>query len=200
MGGAGLGWWPGVVAVGPCGCSRSTNTAGATAALAWMLLENLQRGKPTAVGVATGAVAGLVAITPAAGYVSPLTAILIGFAAAVVCNGALQLKNRLGLGDTLDVRPVDGMAGLVGTLLTGVFALRVPNPAGADGLITGRIVQLWIQIQAAGFTILRVGVGTYAVLKVIGAFVPLRLNDPQERQGADIHAHGEEAYNTEFTS
>ena len=200
MGGAGLGWWPGVVAVGPCGCSRSTNTAGAAAALAWMLLENLQRGKPTAVGGATGAVAGLVAITPAAGYVSPLTAILIGFAAAVVCNGALQLKNRLGLGDTLDVRPVDGMAGLVGTLLTGVFAQRVPNPAGADGLITGRIVQLWIQIQAAGFTILWVGVGTYAVLKVIGAFVPLRLTDPQERQGADIHAHGEEAYNTEFTS
>ena len=200
MGGAGLGWWPGVVAVGPCGCSRSTNTAGVAAALAWMLLENLQRGKPTAVGGATGAVAGLVAITPAAGYVSPLTAILIGFAAAVVCNGALQLKNRLGLDDTLDVLPVDGMAGLVDTLLTGVFAQRVPNPAGADGLITGRIGQLWIQIQAAGFTILWVGVGTYAVLKVIGAFVPLRLNDPQERQGADIHAHGEEAYNTEFTS
>ena len=118
MGGAGLGWWPGVVEVGPCGCSRSTNTAGATAALAWMLLENLQRGKPTAVGGATGAVAGLVAITPAAGYVSPLAAILIGFAAAVVCNGALQLKNRLGLDDTLDVLPVHGVAGLVGTLLT----------------------------------------------------------------------------------
>ena len=189
-----------MVAVGPCGCSRSTNTAGATAALAWMLLENLQRGKPTAVGVATGAVAGLVAITPAAGYVSPLAAILIGFAAAVVCNGALQLKNRLGLDDTLDVLPVHGVAGLLGTLLTGVFALRVLNPAGADGLITGRIGQLWIQIQAAGFTILWVGVGTYAVLKAIGAFVPLRLTDPQERQGADIHAHGEEAYNSEFTS
>ena len=158
MGGAGLGWWPGVVAVGPCGCSRSTNTAGAAAALAWMLLEILQRGKPTAVGVATGAVAGLVAITPAAGYVSPLAAILIGFAAAVVCNGALQLKNRLGLDDTLDVLPVHGVAGLLGTLLTGVFALRVLNPAGADGLITGRIGQLWIQIQAAGFTILWVGV------------------------------------------
>ena len=178
----------------------TTNTAGAAAALAWMVLENLQRGKPTAVGVATGAVAGLVAITPAAGYVSPLAAILIGFAAAVVCNGALQLKNRLGLDDTLDVLPVHGVAGLLGTLLTGVFALRVLNPAGADGLITGRIGQLWIQIQAAGFTILWVGVGTYAVLKAIGAFVPLRLTDAQERQGADIHAHGEEAYNSEFTS
>ena len=178
----------------------TTNTAGAAAALAWMVLENLQRGKPTAVGVATGAVAGLVAITPAAGYVSPLAAVLIGFAAAVVCNGALQLKNRLGLDDTLDVLPVHGVAGLLGTLLTGVFALRVLNPAGADGLITGRFDQLWIQIQAAGFTILWVGVGTYAVLKAIGAFVPLRLTDAQERQGADIHAHGEEAYNSEFTS
>ena len=178
----------------------TTNTAGAAAALAWMGLENLQRGKSTAVGVATGAVAGLVAITPAAGYVSPLAAVLIGFAAAVVCNGALQLKNRLGLDDTLDVLPVHGVAGLLGTLLTGVFALRVLNPAGADGLITGRFDQLWIQIQAAGFTILWVGVGTYAVLKAIGAFVPLRLTDTQERQGADIHAHGEEAYNSEFTS
>jgi Amt family ammonium transporter len=178
----------------------TTNTAGAAAALAWMGLESLQRGKPTAVGVATGAVAGLVAITPAAGYVSPLAAVLIGFAAAVVCNGALQLKNRLGLDDTLDVLPVHGVAGLLGTLLTGVFALRVLNPAGADGLITGRFGQLWIQIQAAGFTILWVGVGTYAVLKAIGAFVPLRLTDAQERQGADIHAHGEEAYNSEFTS
>ena len=106
----------------------------------------------------------------------------------------------LGLDDTLDVLPVHGVAGLLGTLLTGVFALRVLNPAGADGLITGRIGQLWIQIQAAGFTILWVGVGTYAVLKAIAAFVPLRLTDAQERQGADIHAHGEEAYNSEFTS
>jgi len=95
--------------------------------------------------------------------------------------------------------PGGGQPDLPG-LLTGVFALRVLNPAGADGVITGRIGQLWIQIQAAGFTILWVGVGTYAVLKAIGAFVPLRLTDAQERQGADIHAHGEEAYNSEFTS
>ena len=178
----------------------TTNTAGAAAALAWMVLESLQRGKPTAVGVATGAVAGLVAITPAAGYVSPLAALLIGFAAAGVCSFALQLKNRLGLDDTLDVLPVHGVAGLLGTLLTGVFALRVLNPAGADGLLAGHVQQLWIQIQAVGFTILWVGVGTYAVLRLIGSLVPLRLSDDQERQGVDINAHGEEAYNTEFTS
>ncbi len=178
----------------------TTNTAGAAAALAWMGLETLQRGKSTAVGVATGAVAGLVAITPAAGFVSPLAAVLIGFAAALVCNGALQFKNRLGLDDTLDVLPVHGVAGLLGTLATGIFAMRLLNPAGADGLITGHVHQLWIQIQAAGFTMLWVGVGTYAVLKLIGSVMPLRLSDAQERQGADINAHGEEAYNTEFTS
>jgi Amt family ammonium transporter len=149
---------------------------------------------------ATGAVAGLVAMTPAAGYVNPLAAVWIGFAAAVVCNGALQTKHRLGLDDTLDVLPIHAVAGLLGTLLTGVFALQVLNPAGADGLITGRFGQLWIRIQAAGFTILWVGVGTYAVLKAIGALMPLRPTDAQERQGADIYAHGEEAYNTEFTA
>jgi Amt family ammonium transporter len=104
------------------------------------------------------------------------------------------------LDDTLDVLPVHGVAGLLGTLLTGVFALRLLNPAGADGVITGHFQQLWIQIRAAGFTILWVGVGTYAVLRLIGSLVPLRLSDDQERQGVDINAHGEEAYDAEFTS
>lgn len=178
----------------------TTNTAGAAAAVGWMLMETWQRGKPTAVGVATGAVAGLVAITPAAGFVSPVGAVVIGFVASVVCSQALVLKNRIGLDDTLDVLPVHGMAGLVGILLTGVFALRSVNPAGADGLFAGNPAQLWIQLKAAGFTVLWVGVGTYAVLRAIGAMIPLRVSDEQERQGMDIHAHGEEAYNTEFTS
>jgi Amt family ammonium transporter len=107
----------------------------------------------------------------------------MGFAAAVVCNRVLQLKNRLGLDDTLDVLLVPDVAVLLGTLLTGVLALQVLNPAGADGLITGRFGQLWIQIRAAGFTIFGVGVGTYAVLKAIGAFMPMNLTDAQERQG-----------------
>jgi Amt family ammonium transporter len=177
----------------------TTNTAGASAALGWMLLETWQRGKPTAVGVATGAVAGLVAITPAAGYVSPLAAVLIGFAAALVCSYALQLKNRWRLDDSLDVLPVHGVAGLLGTLLTGVFTLKSLNPAGADGLLVGQIGQLWIQLKAAGFTILFVGVGTYVILQLIRLVMPLRVNDIQEQQGLDINAHGEEAYNSEFT-
>ena len=177
----------------------TTNTAAAAAALGWMLLETWQRGKPTAVGVATGAVAGLVAITPAAGYVSPLAAVLIGFAAALVCSYAMQLKNRWRLDDSLDVLPVHGVAGLLGTLLTGVFTLKSLNPAGADGLLVGQPGQLWIQLKAAGFTILFVGVGTYVILLLIRLVMPLRVNDIQEQQGLDINAHGEEAYNGEYT-
>jgi Amt family ammonium transporter len=177
----------------------TTNSAGAAAALMWMVIETLQRGKPTAVGVATGAVAGLVAITPAAGFVSPMAALLIGAIAAVVCSYALQLKNRLGLDDSLDVVPVHGVAGLVGILLTGVFCLKAINPAGADGLLAGQAGQLWIQLRAAGFVVLWVGVGTYAVLTLIRQVVPLRVSAMSEQQGLDINAHGEEAYNDEFT-
>jgi len=177
----------------------TTNTAGASAALVWMAIETLQRGKPTAVGVATGAVAGLVAITPAAGFVSPMAALLIGAIAALVCSYALQLKNRLGLDDSLDVVPVHGVAGLVGILLTGVFCLKAINPAGADGLLAGQAGQLWIQLRAAGFVVLWVGVGTYGVLTLIRQVLPLRVSALSEQQGLDINAHGEEAYNGEFT-
>ena len=177
----------------------TTNSAGAAAALGWMVIETLQRGKPTAVGVATGAVAGLVAITPAAGYVSPIGALLIGFAAAIVCNTALQLKNRSRLDDSLDVLPVHGVAGLLGIVLTGVLALKAVNPAGADGLLAGNPAQLLIQLKAAGFTALWVGVGTYAVLQAVKAVLPLRVSGNEEQQGLDINAHGEEAYNNEFT-
>jgi len=177
----------------------TTNSAGASAALVWMALETLQRGKPTAVGVATGAVAGLVAITPAAGFVGPTAALMIGAGAAVASSYALQLKNRLGLDDSLDVVPVHGVAGLVGILLTGVFCLKAINPAGADGLLAGHPAQLWIQLQDAAFVLLWVGVGTYAVLTLIRQMLPLRVSALQEQQGVDINAHGEEAYNNEFT-
>jgi Amt family ammonium transporter len=177
----------------------NTNSAAAAAALIWMLLEGQQRGKTTAVGLATGAVAGMVAITPAAGYVSPLAALAIGASAALVCGFAVQLKHNWRLDDSLDVLPVHGVAGLLGTLLTGVFCLKSLNPAGADGLIRGQVQQLWIQFQACCFTILWVGIGTYVVLQVIRSLLPLRVTDLQEQQGMDIHAHGEEAYNGEFT-
>jgi len=163
----------------------TTNSAGAAAALVWMLIETQQRGKPTAVGVATGAVAGLVAITPAAGFVSPMAALAIGAIAALVCSQALQIKGRFRLDDSLDVLPVHGLAGLLGVLLTGVLA-------GGAG-------QLWIQLQAAIFTALWVAVGTYAVLRLVALVEPLRVRPDEERQGLDVNAHGEEAYNNEFT-
>ena len=177
----------------------TTSTAGSAAALTWMLIETAQRGKPTAVGMATGAVAGLVAITPAAGFVSPLSGALIGALAAVVCTWALQMKNRIGLDDSLDVLPVHGVAGLTGVLLTGVLAVRSVNPAGADGWLVAGPGLLLVQLRGAGFTILWVAVGTYAVLQRIRAVRPLRVSADLERQGLDINAHGEEAYNTEFT-
>jgi len=163
----------------------TTNSAGAAAALVWMLIETQQRGKPTAVGVATGAVAGLVAITPAAGFVSPMAALAIGALAALVCSQALQIKGRFRLDDSLDVLPVHGLAGLLGVLLTGALA-------GGAG-------QLWIQLQAAVFTALWVAVGTYAVLRLVALVEPLRVRPDEERQGLDVNAHGEEAYNDEFT-
>jgi Amt family ammonium transporter len=141
-----------------------------------------------------------VAITPAAGFVSPMAAALIGALAAVISSWALQLKNRIGLDDSLDVLPVHGVAGLLGVLLTGVFAIRSLNPAGADGLLAGGWGLLWTQARGAGFTILWVGVGTFVVLRLIRLVIPLRVKAEHERQGLDINAHGEEAYNTEFTS
>ena len=111
----------------------------------------------------------------------------------------MQLKNRWRLDDSLDVLPVHGVAGLLGTMLTGVFTLKSLNPAGADGLLVGQPGQLWIQLKAAGFTILFVGVGTYVILILVRLVMPLRVNDIQEQQGPDINAHGEEAYNGEYT-
>ena len=177
----------------------TTSTAGSAAALVWMLIETMQRGKPTAVGLATGAVAGLVAITPAAGFVSPLAGALIGAAAALVSTWAMQVKNRIGLDDSLDVLPVHGMAGCCGVVLTGVLAQKSINPAGADGWLFGGPSLLLAQLRGAGFTVLWVAVGTYAVLHLIRVVMPLRVSSDQERQGLDIQAHGEEAYNTEFT-
>ena len=177
----------------------TTSTAGSAAAVVWMVIETIQRGKPTAVGLATGAVAGLVAITPAAGFVSPLAGALIGAVAALISCWALQVKNRIGLDDSLDVLPVHGMAGLTGVLLTGLLAQKAINPAGADGWFFAGPSLLIAQLRGAGFTILWVAVGTYVVLQVIKLLVPLRVSSDQERQGLDIQAHGEEAYNTEFT-
>ena len=176
----------------------ATNTAAAAAALTWLILEKVLRGKPTAVGVATGAVAGLVGITPAAGFVPPLAAILIGSITSVCCFFAISLKHKLQVDDSLDTFPVHGVGGTVGAILTGIFATVEVNEFGKDGLLRGNFNQLLIQIVAIVIAYIFAGVGTFVILKILDATVGLRLSAEEEYQGMDINEHGEEGYGEEF--
>ncbi|MFO0610959.1 MAG: ammonium transporter [Polyangiaceae bacterium] len=167
--------------------------------LGWVLVEWKHGGKPTALGVASGLVAGLVAITPAAGYVAPWAALVIGIVAGVACFYAVLLKHKLGYDDSLDAFGVHGVGGLVGALLTGVFAVQrtfsdAAAPIGADGLIHGGTKQFLVQLAACGVAIVFAGGMTFVLLKVIGLFTKLRVTDEQEREGLDTTLHGEEGY------
>ena len=144
--------------------------------------------------MASGLVAGLVAITPAAGYVAPWAAIAIGFVASVICYGAVLLKGRLGYDDSLDAFGVHGVGGLAGALLTGVFAEKVLNAGGADGALFGNPRQLGLQAIACAATGLYAAVMTFGILKVVDAAVGLRVAESEEREGLDASQHGEEAY------
>jgi ammonium transporter, Amt family len=177
----------------------ATNTAAAAAAVAWLILEWALRGHPTAVGMATGAVAGLVGITPAAGFVDPIGSILIGAITATVCFFAVSFKSKLGIDDALDTFPVHGVGGTVGAILTGVFATKAVNSAGADGLLHGNPGQVWIQIEAVIVAYLVAGIGTFVILKILQAlFGTLRVKPEEEFNGVDIYEHGEEGYGGEF--
>lgn len=176
----------------------ATNTSAAAAALTWLILEKVLRGKPTAVGAATGAVAGLVGITPAAGFVTPLAAILIGSITAFVCFYAVSLKAKLQFDDSLDTFPVHGVGGTVGAILTGIFATTEVNPLGKNGLLRGNFNQVLIQIAAVLIAYAIAAVGTFVLMKILDATVGLRLKPELEQQGMDIHEHGEEGYNEEF--
>jgi Amt family ammonium transporter len=172
----------------------ATHTAAATSALAWMVLEWLHRGKPTVLGVATGAVAGLATITPAAGYVGPRSALLIGAAAAALCYIAIVWKARIGYDDSLDVLGIHGVGGITGILATGLFASTAVNPHGANGLFFGNPAQLGIQ----GITVLAVVaftfIGTYVILRFVDAAVGLRVSPEEEAIGLDLSQHNERAY------
>ncbi len=176
----------------------ATNTGAAAAALTWLILEKVLRGKPTAVGAATGAVAGLVGITPAAGFVTPLAAILIGSITALCCFYAINLKAKLQFDDALDTFPVHGVGGTVGAILTGIFATTEVNSAGKEGLLRGNPSQLLTQIIAVVIAYIFAAVGTFILLKILQATVGLRLKPEAEMQGMDINEHGEEGYNEEF--
>jgi Amt family ammonium transporter len=170
-----------------------TQIATATAAFAWMLAEWMTRAKPSVLGIISGAVAGLVAITPASGFVAPGGALCIGIAAGVLCFWAsTSLKNALGYDDSLDAFGVHGIGGIVGAVLTGVFALGAisgdPNKAG---LIDGHPQQVMIQLEGIGVTIVYCAIASFVILKIIDAVLGLRVDSETERDGLDLAVHGE---------
>ena len=172
----------------------TTNTAAAAAVLTWVTVEWIVRGKPTALGAATGAVAGLVAITPAAGFVSPLSAIAIGIGAGVFCYIAINMKYKFGYDDSLDVVGIHGIGGTWGALATGLFASTAVNSGGADGLFFGNPGQLKIQFIAVVATWVFTFFGTAIILIILKSLMGLRVSRDSELQGIDIGEHGEVAY------
>ncbi len=172
----------------------TTNTAAAAATLAWVFAEWMSRGKPTALGAATGAVAGLVSITPAAGFVGPMSAIIIGAGGGILCYTACNLKGKLGCDDSLDVVGVHGVGGIWGALATGLFASKAINPAGNDGLFFGNAGQLWIQFVAVAATIVFAVVVTALILSFLKATIGLRVSEEEERMGLDLSQHNERGY------
>jgi len=167
----------------------TTQIATGTAALSWILTERIIRGKPTTLGAVSGAVAGLVAITPGAGFVGPGSAILIGLIAGILCYSAVLLKERLGYDDSLDVVAVHGIGGLWGALATGLFA-----SFGAAGLFFGNAHQLFVQAIGALSAIAFSGIMTLLILLLIKSTIGLRVSEDSEVQGLDVSEHGETGY------
>jgi len=171
-----------------------TNSATAAAALSWMVMEWMYRGKPTVLGAASGAVAGLVAITPASGFVGPMSSLLIGVGAGVICYLAVIWKSKLGYDDSLDAFGIHGIGGTWGALATGLFASKAINPGGADGLFFGNPGQLGIQAVAVLASWVFAFVGTMVILKVIDVMMGLRVTREEEQMGLDLSQHEERAY------
>ncbi|CAM3618408.1 Ammonium transporter NrgA [Pseudomonas reidholzensis] len=170
-----------------------TQIATAAAALGWMFAEWIFHGKPSALGIASGVVAGLVAITPAAGTVGPMGALVIGLASGVICYFcATSLKRKLGYDDSLDAFGVHGIGGIIGALLTGIFAA----PAlGGFGEVTDIAAQFWIQAKGVIFTVVYTAIVTYVILKVLDVVMGLRVNEEEESVGLDLAQHNERGYN-----
>ncbi len=171
-----------------------TNLAAAGAAVSWMLTDWVRKGKPSAVGIAVGAVCGLVAITPASGFVGPMPSIIIGLVAGVLCNYVASWRARTRLDDSLDVFACHGVGGIWGTLATGLFASSLVNPSRANGLFYGNPGQLGIQALAVVIVAAFAFVGSYLILRAINIFTPLRVSPAEEDAGLDMSEFGEEAY------
>ncbi|MEW5942498.1 MAG: ammonium transporter [Pseudomonadota bacterium] len=180
-----------VAADGRAGMAMAvTQIATAAAALAWMFAEWLAKGKPSVLGIASGAVGGLVAVTPASGFVGPMGALIIGLAAGVICYwGATSLKHMMKYDDSLDAFGVHGIGGIVGAVLTGVFAVK--NIGGTAGLLEGNAGQVVTQILGVGVTVAYCAVLTFVILKAIDLAIGLRVTEEEEREGLDVSLHGE---------
>ena len=169
-----------------------TQFAAAAAAMAWMFAEWVTRGKPSVLGIISGAVAGLVAITPASGFVTPMGALAIGIVAGLVCFwGATGLKKAMGYDDSLDAFGVHGIGGFVGAILTGVFAVEVIGGEGKKGLIDGNAGQVLTQLWGSLVCIAWCAVATFIILKIVDALIGLRVTTEEEVEGLDINLHGE---------
>ena len=171
-----------------------TNLAAAAAAVSWMFTDWVRKGKPSAIGLSVGAVAGLVAITPASGFVGPMPSIIIGLVAGVLCNWVGSLRARSRLDDSLDVFACHGAGGMWGTIATGLFASTLINPGGPNGLFYGNPAQLAIQAFAVVIVAAFAFVGSYVLLRLINLVMPLRVSPQDEDAGLDLSQHGEEAY------
>jgi ammonium transporter, Amt family len=172
----------------------NTDIAASFAAVTWLLMDWMSSKKPKFLGLLTGAVAGLATITPAAGYVSPTTAVIIGVVAGIVCWYAVSLKNKLKLDDALDVWGVHGVGGLIGVILLGVFASTAFNPAGTDGLLAGNSKFFMIQLLAVVISSVWAFSFTYGMLWVIDKITPVKVDTAQQQSGLDEFLHGEQAY------
>ena len=173
----------------------NTNTAAAAAAIAWAVVERLHRGKSTMLGTASGAVAGLVAITPGAGFVTPLSSLFIGLVGGAVCYLAISvIKAKFGYDDALDAFGCHGIGGTWGALATGIFATKTINPAGANGLFYGNASLLGIQFISVAITIVFTVVASFIILKAISMVMKLRVSEEEESNGLDLSLHGENAY------
>jgi Amt family ammonium transporter len=167
-----------------------TQMATATAAFTWMIVEWMMRGKPTVIGICTGAVAGLVAITPASGFVGPIGSLCIGIAAGILCYwGCTGLKHMFGYDDALDAFGVHAVGGIVGAFLTGVFAIE--QYGGTAGLIEGNAAQVLNQIEGIVIVLVYDAIVSLIILKLVDIFIGLRVSDEVEREGLDLALHGE---------
>jgi Amt family ammonium transporter len=169
-----------------------TQICAAAAALSWMFAEWMTHGRPSVLGIASGAIAGLVVITPAAGFVDPKGALIMGIAGGIVCFiASTGIKRALGYDDSLDVFGIHGVGGILGAILTGVFAVAAIGGEGKNGLLAGNPAQVWIQVYGILWTIAWCAIATFVILMIIRVTMGLRVDEQTEVEGLDVRLHGE---------